>query len=180
MVALDVHARALAIRSGRDRRPSGGGGALVTVWPTQIYACTVAQAVVLITAAITAVMGLFYISVQTGRLGPWIAFSVAGTLAALTEPAFLPAMMIAGIVILLCRNLTFRVRLRNAAVLLLTAVALIGPWTLRNRRVHGAWIPVKGTFWVNVWKGNNDSATGSDRIELSSSQGEEAARGWHL
>lgn len=144
--------------------------ALVTVWPMQIYACTVAQAVVLITAAITAVMGLFYISVQSGRLAPWIAFSLAGTLAALTEPAFLPAVALAGLIIFFCRNLSIGVRIRNATVLLIAAMMVMGPWALRNRMVIGAWVPVKGTFWVNAWKGNNPHATGSDRISLTADQ----------
>ena len=61
-------------------------------------------------------------------------------------------------------------RLRNAAVLLAAAIMVMGPWALRNRVVIGAWVPVKGTFWVNAWKGNNPHATGSDRIELTPAQ----------
>jgi hypothetical protein len=52
----------------------------------------------------------------------------------------------------------------------LAVVAVIGPWTVRNFIVHGAIIPVKGSFWVNVWKGANDSASGSDRLALTPAQ----------
>ena len=68
-----------------------------------------------------------------------------------------------------CR-LKLPVRVRNAAVLLAAAMVIIGPWSLRNRLVHGQWIPIKSTFWVNVWKANNDFATGTDRLALSPEQ----------
>jgi hypothetical protein len=144
----------------------------VAIWPTQIYACTVAQAVVLITAGVTAIMALFYISIRTGKLAPWIGFSLIGTLAALTEPAFLPAMALTGLIILFCKQLPWAVRVRNAAVLLGAALLVLGPWTLRNHKVHGAWVPVKSSFWVNTWKGNNDYASGTDRIALTPAQQE--------
>ncbi|MDB5357189.1 MAG: hypothetical protein JWN24_3642 [Phycisphaerales bacterium] len=146
--------------------------AAVAIWPAQIYACTVAQAVVLITLSVTAVMGLFYISVRTGKLAPWIAFSLIGTLAALTEPAFLPAIALTGLIVLFCKQLPVQTRIRNAAILLAAALVVLGPWTLRNRRVHGAWVPVKSSFWVNTWKGNNDYASGTDRISLTPEQQE--------
>ena len=58
-------------------------------------------------------------------------------------------------------------RIRNAAVLLAAAILIILPWSVRNRTVHGQWIPIKSTFWVNVWKGNNPNATGTDRLEMN-------------
>ncbi len=44
---------------------------------------------------------------------------------------------------------------------------IIVPWMIRNHTVHGQWIPIKSTFWVNVWKGNNPNATGTDRLEMA-------------
>ncbi len=140
---------------------------LVTVWPTQIYSCSVVQAIAMITAATTAMMLLFQLGVRTGKVGYWIGFSIVGCLAALTEPVFLPAMALTGLIILAWVKLPLRVRLRNAAILLAAAVCIIGPWSLRNRAVHGAWVPIKNTFWVNVWKGNNDNATGTDRLQIT-------------
>ena len=48
-----------------------------------------------------------------------------------------------------------------------TIITIIGPWAIRNRIVHGKLIPIKGTFWVNVWKGNNEYATGTDRLKMT-------------
>ncbi|HZL37725.1 MAG TPA: hypothetical protein VFC78_20580 [Tepidisphaeraceae bacterium] len=159
----------LAITLGGKRTVGLVAAAAVAVWPTQIYACTVAQAIVLITAAITAVMALFYVSIRTGKAGPWIAFGLIGCLAALTEPAFLPAMMLSGIIILFVPRLHFDTRLRNAIMLLGAGLLVLGPWTYRNYLVHDALVPVKSSFWVNTWKGNNDLASGTDRIGLSKS-----------
>jgi hypothetical protein len=141
--------------------------AAVAVWPTQLYACTVAQAIVLITACVTAVMGLFYVGVRSGRAGPWVAFSVLGAFAALTEPAFLPPLACTGVLVLLWPTLSGRQRLRNAAILLGITILILGPWSIRNRMVHGIWVPVKSSFWVNTWKANNDYASGSDRLPMT-------------
>src|SRR5206468_9898926 len=74
---------------------------------------------------------------------------------------------LSGLLVLGWRGLPPAVRLRNAAVLFIAALVVIGPWTVRNRLVHGQWIPIKSTFCVNVWKGNNENATGTDRPTMS-------------
>jgi len=155
---------------GASNRVGLLSAAACAVWPTQVYAPTHVQAIAFITAGVTAVMILFYRCVRSGRLRPWVAYSAIGCLAALTEPVLLPAMMLSGILILVWPGLSRAVQLRNAAVLFLAAVVIIGPWSIRNRLVHGAWIPIKSSFWVNVWKGNNDYATGTDRLALTPEQ----------
>jgi hypothetical protein len=141
--------------------------AAVAIWPSQIYAGRSVQAIALITCTLLGTIILFYRAVRSGALGPWLGFSIVGILAAMTEPVFLPAMALSGLLILAWRGLPWSIRLRNAGVLLFVTFALIGPWTLRNYIVHGRLMPVKGTFWVNLWKGNNDYATGTDRLALS-------------
>ena len=141
--------------------------ALMAVWPTQVFAVAFVQAISLITLCTVAVVVLWYRSVDTGRLLPWLAFGLIGCVAALTEPVLLPAMALAGLLILCVRKLPWPLRLRNAAVLLACAFVVIGPWTYRNYRVHGALMPIKSTFWVNVWKGNNPHSAGTDRPALT-------------
>ena len=141
--------------------------ALMAVWPTQIFAVAFVQAISLITLCTVAVVVLWYRSVDTGRLLPWLAFGLIGCVAALTEPVLLPAMALAGLLILCVGKLPWPLRLRNAAVLLACAFVVIGPWTYRNYAVHGALMPIKSTFWVNVWKGNNPNSAGTDRPALS-------------
>jgi 4-amino-4-deoxy-L-arabinose transferase-like glycosyltransferase len=139
----------------------------VAIWPTQIYAATFAQAISLITLATVAIVLLYYRSVRGGGVWAWVGFSLIGCLAALTEPVLLPIMALSGLLIFIHRNLRLSIRFRNAAILLAAAIVIIGPWTVRNRIVHGEWIPIKSTFWVNVWKGNNPYATGTDRVAMT-------------
>ena len=187
VMALNALVGALCVwLTYRLARTMGGGSAVglvaagaVAVWPTQIYACTVAQAVVLITAGVTALPSLFYAATRSGRFAPWLGFSVVGCIAALTEPAFLPAMALSGLLILFARRLEIKTRVRNSAALLVVALAVLGPWTYRNYRVHGAFVPVKSSFWVNTWKGNNDFASGTDRVALSKADASRL-RWWHI
>ena len=141
--------------------------AAVAIWPSQVYAARHVQAIVLITCSLAGMIILFYRALRTGSRGAWIGYCVVGTLATLTEPVFLPALAISGLLVLFWRGLAWNIRLRNAGILLLTTFIVIGPWTLRNRIVHEKWVPIKATFWVNVWKGNNDYATGTDRTAMS-------------
>lgn len=150
---------------------------LVAAWPTQVYAVTVVQAIALIVAGTVAITWLWYRAIDTRRLAPWIGFGVIGCLAALTEPVLLPAMALSGLLVLLHPSLDLTTRVRNAAMLLLIAVTVIGPWTYRNWLVHGSFTPIKATFWVNVWKGNNPNASGTDRPVLGEQKRQQLLEG---
>jgi 4-amino-4-deoxy-L-arabinose transferase-like glycosyltransferase len=141
--------------------------AMVAVWPSQVYASTHVQAIALITLCTVAMIYLYQRAVTTGRVGAWIGYSIVATLGALTEPVLLPVTALSGVLILLQKRLTIEARIRNAAILLAAAMLIVMPWMVRNHTVHGKWVPVKSTFWVNVWKGNNDHATGTDRVAMS-------------
>ncbi len=148
--------------------------ALVAVWPTQVYAARAVQAITLITCALTGMTVLYYRAVRTGSGGAWTGYAFLAALAALTEPVFLPAVALSGGLMLLTRRLTWGQRGRNAAVLAFATAAVIGPWTARNYVVHGKLMPVKSTTWVNVWKGNNDFASGTDRLVMTDAQRQKA------
>jgi hypothetical protein len=141
--------------------------ALVAIWPSQVYSATHVQAIAMITCCVVAMFYFFQRGVETGKLAPWVWYSVIGCFAALTEPVLLPILALSGIFILFWKSLSLQNRIRNAAILLGAAMLIIIPWTVRNRTVHGQWIPIKSTFWVNVWKGNNPNATGTDRLEMT-------------
>ena len=79
----------------------------------------------------------------------------------------LPILAASGLFIFAFKSLSFEMRSQRRGVCWALAIVIILPWTVRNRVVHGEWIPVKSTFWVNVWKGNNPNATGTDRLEMT-------------
>jgi hypothetical protein len=151
---------------------------LVAVWPSQIYAARFVQAVSFITCGVVGITILYYQSIRTGKMAPWIGYSFLICIVTLTEPVFLPALLISGGLMFINRDLSWSIRLRNTAIGAFALFAVIGPWATRNYIVHGKIIPVKGSFWVNVWKGNNDYATGSDRLRLTAS--EKAAVAKHI
>jgi hypothetical protein len=168
----------LLVRAMRGTRRVGVvTAALLAVWPTQVYAVTVVQAIALIIACTVAIVWLWYRSIDTARIRPWVAFGIIGCVAALTEPVLLPAMALSGLIILAVRSLPLATRFRNASLLLLIAIAVIGPWTYRNWLVHGEFMPIKATFWVNVWKGNNPHASGTDRPVLSEAKRQQLLEG---
>jgi hypothetical protein len=146
------------------------GAAIIAIWPTQIYAATYAQPVVLISAAIIALVTLFYRAVRDERIGAWIAFSILSMLAILLEPVLLWPMLVTFIAIFFIRSISFPTRLQFAAILLAAAVLIIGPWSMRNSVVHEEFVPVTSTFWPNFWKGNNPHATGTARLPISEQQ----------
>jgi hypothetical protein len=49
---------------------------------------------------------------------------------------------------------------RAAAILILAAVLVVLPWTIRNHRVHGRWIAVASEGGVTFWTGNHPLARG--------------------
>jgi hypothetical protein len=141
--------------------------ALVAFWPTQIYAARAVQAISLITLGLTGMTILYYRATRGGGAGAWTAYAFVATLVALVEPAFLPALLISAVMMLACKSLPGSAKVRNIFIFAAAIVAVIGPWTVRNFIVEGAFIPIKGSTWVNVWKGANDSASGSDRIAMT-------------
>lgn len=59
-------------------------------------------------------------------------------------------------------------RRRDVMTLLLAAVAavaVLAPWTVRNYRVHGRFVPIRDSFGKEFWMGNNPHATGTGYVE---------------
>jgi hypothetical protein len=154
-------------------RELGGGlrealiaAAAFAVWPTQIYAATHAQSVVMITACVAWMIVFFTRGVIRWRARDWWLYSGIAATAALTEPALLPITALSVPLLWLYKPAPPRARLRSATIVIAAAALILGPWTLRNLSVHGTFVLVKSGFWVNVWKGANDYATGTDRLAM--------------
>jgi len=154
-------------------REMGGGSrealiaaAAFAVWPTQVYAATHAQGVVLITTCVVWMVALFIRGVSHWRARDWWLYSGIAATASLTEPALLPITVLSVPMLWLYKPAPAGARLRSAAIVVASAALILGPWTLRNWSVHGTFVLVKSGFWVNVWKGANDYATGTDRLAM--------------
>ena len=152
---------------------------LVAIWPSQIYAARFVQAIALITCGLVGMITLYYRGTRNNKPGAWVGYSFLAALVTLIEPVFLPGLLLSGGLMFVSRNLSWNARFRNLGILAFAILSVIGPWTLRNAIVHSSivdgkmdyrLIPIKGSFWVNMWKGNNDYATGTDRMKLTASE----------
>ena len=101
----------------------------------------------------------------------WLRLLVSGLflgLAALTRPVLLPAPGLFFLYEVLCsggrgrwRGRTLWRRALGGALAVALGMALVvGPWTWRNYRALGAFVPVSTNGGVNLWQGNNPHTNG--------------------
>ena len=148
----------VALEMGAARRAALWTAAAVAFYPAYIYA-----------AGVMFPMTLFTLALLAGTLGLMRAYNGAGVSVAalagaalgvgtLTIPYLLPT-------ILLTPFWLGRTRWREALAAVAVALVVIAPWPLRNWVAMGA--PVMGTQqWLNVWYGNNASATATSGSNL--------------
>jgi 4-amino-4-deoxy-L-arabinose transferase-like glycosyltransferase len=85
---------------------------------------------------------------------PWALGLVSGVLM-LNKIVYLPVTLasLVGIIWLKRKAPQFKTILRQASIVLCTAVIVVAPWTYRNYVVtEGAFVPVQAFFWQNVWQ----------------------------
>ncbi len=155
---------------GASPRTGVIAGALIAIWPTQIYAATYAQPVVLVGAAVIALVTLFYRATRDQSTLAWTVFSILSMLAILLEPVLLWPMLATFVLLFFIRAIPMQTRVQFAAILLAAAVLIIGPWSMRNTVVHQEFVAVTTNFWPNFWTGNNPHATGTDRLPITDQQ----------
>jgi 4-amino-4-deoxy-L-arabinose transferase-like glycosyltransferase len=90
---------------------------------------------------------------QAGGAATLLAGVLAGT-SVLVRPAMLFFLPLAAL------WLVVRHRMVLAAILVLTALVVIAPWTVRNLRVHGQFVLVASEGGVTFWTGNHPLAAG--------------------
>lgn len=99
-----------------------------------------------------------------GRPGDFFLAGVSGGFAALCRPAVLPFLVLA---LLLFAAVRRSGKARRAAgiggwaLMLAAALLVIGPWTLRNYRVHRRFVPISTNGGVMLWMGLHHGASGS-------------------
>ena len=79
---------------------------------------------------------------------------IVGGLAALTRPAHLLFLMLAGLWLLWKRGLSLTV------VVAIGAAVVIGPWTLRNYRAYGRLVLIASEGGITFWTGNHPLSPG--------------------
>jgi len=133
------------------------GGLLLALWPSQVaYAARVFPAVA---SAFLIVAAAYFILIRSGY-GAGAAAGLLAGLATLVLPAAALLPVALGVADWLASRRPGRA-LGRAAVAAAVAAAVVAPWTWRNWRAFGAFIPVSTNGGVNLWMGNNPHANGS-------------------
>lgn len=93
--------------------------------------------------------------------GGWLPAAIAGLcfgLASLTRSIALPAPILMGAVIIGATR--DRRRVITVATMVLVMILTIAPWTVRNYRVLGAFVPIDTISGLNLYLGNNPRSDG--------------------
>ena len=147
-----------------DEKSARAAGLIVGVLPSQLaYAARLFPGVLFGFLAVAA----SYVIIKYGRT---VAAAGAGLLTgagALAAPVLIP-MPAAFLVIDLLRGRGWRRALTRALAAAAVTAAVVAPWTYRNWRVFGAFVPVSTNGGVILWMGNNPGADGCYTFPLSS------------
>ncbi len=93
--------------------------------------------------------------VEQASIGRWIAWGALWGLGALTSPALLATLPFLGLWVAYRRHKASETWFWGAVVSALIFFAMLTPWTVRNYKVFGKFIPVRDNFWLEVHVGNN-------------------------
>lgn len=146
-----------------DRRTGLAAGAVYAVWPGVLFYVAVLFSETLFTALFTATLLLVVIAGQSGRIA-WLA-AAAGMLAVSvwvrSEPvAFLPVFAW----FLARARGSWRRGALEAGLLAAVLVVGIAPWTLRNARAFGRFIPTSANSGTVFYEGNHAGAPGGNDL----------------
>jgi 4-amino-4-deoxy-L-arabinose transferase-like glycosyltransferase len=132
-------------------------GLIIALAPNQVaYAARLFPAVVSAFAFVAIALLVLKTRGLRGALGAGV-ITGAAALAAPVMLVSVPAALVADSF----RRLGFFRIVGRGAVIAAVALALAAPWTYRNWRVFGEFVPISTNGGVNLWIGNNPNATGA-------------------
>jgi 4-amino-4-deoxy-L-arabinose transferase-like glycosyltransferase len=92
---------------------------------------------------------------DSSRALAWAGYGLLWAVAALTNPAVASLFPFLLIWLGVARRKNSAPWLRLAATAVLVIILGLVPWTVRNYRAFGAFVPVKSNFGLELWLGNN-------------------------
>ncbi|QDU61908.1 hypothetical protein Pan216_27730 [Planctomycetes bacterium Pan216] len=128
-------------------------------------------------------LALMVLSTEACRRGAgWggVGLALGGIGGQLTDP-ILGAVALSLLGLLVVERVTRRAWRGVGAVCLigLAIAAGVSPWLVRNRLVHGRFVPIKSTFWFVFWQGNNAISAGTDKLPVAREDARRLLRTWH-
>ncbi len=149
------------------------------VYPTLVYAVTQVQVASLAATLVVLVLWTARAAANTGRPTAALACGLASGILVLTDP-ILSLVVGVALICLVIHGSTAWLRVRQAAMAAVVLVAVVGPWLIRNYRVHGELVFVKSTFGYAFWQGNHPRSFGTDKIPAPSNDLDLPTVGWSM
>jgi len=144
-------------------------GGVAAIYPAHVYAVMHIQVCLWVASLLVwlTVLVAHERSKPPHPLRPWLIGFVAGLLL-LFEPIMLLALVILAMWLVIPRReetkRTTAAPWTSAAIAVVVSAAVVGPWLVRNWRVHGELVFVKSTFGYALWQGNNPLSWGTDKV----------------
>ena len=147
-------------------RVAGPRAGLIAAWIAAVYPPLVWTPAFVFSETLYMVLALGHVLVAGRALGEWgeaggrrearwlLWCGLVGGLAALTRPAHLFFLLLLGLWLLV------KWRLRDAVLIAVGAVLVIGPWTARNAREYGRVVLIASEGGITFWTGNHPLSPG--------------------
>jgi hypothetical protein len=168
---------------------------LAAFFPPHIYMVTHIQVVVWATLVLVVLLALVTTPRLQGTRGGAILAGLVSGLLLLVDPILVLALPVAALAFWLGTGEVDKARwsepapsrspaLAHAVLMGAVALAVISPWLVRNRMVHGEWVFIKSSFGYALWQGNNPHSWGTDKIPKPEAQQmltnhDGSVAGWH-
>jgi 4-amino-4-deoxy-L-arabinose transferase-like glycosyltransferase len=155
---------------------------LLVPWPTMVMIAAFSGKELLVVFLLCLVLLSFTHALESTARGAQFAWvGLTGLLLgamSLTQPSFLLFVFVLALYDYMCSRYLLRAAVRSV-VTVVALCAVILPWTVRNHRVLGAWIPVSTNGGDVFYRANNPLATGgyTARGEQSLDSLDELSRG---
>lgn len=140
-------------------------GLLAALHPTLVYAATHVQVALLAATLLTWTLAWAYRTGRTRRISDAAFVGALLCITLLTDPILgLAAVGVAFAIGRGGRRICAFESARLIAIVAVTALLGLIPWTLRNYLVHGEFVAVKSSFGYAFWQGNCALSEGTDKV----------------
>jgi hypothetical protein len=109
------------------------------------------------------VVFMCFIRLHDCQWSSWRLVVITGALvglAVLLSPSIAPTFALMILAEVFCNTNALRRMIPRVALLMSLAVLMMVPWTVRNYRALGGFVPTRSNFGMNLWMGNNPESVG--------------------
>lgn len=162
----------------KHREIGWAAGVAAAVYPTHLYTVTHLQVALWAALDLAGLVTFTLAFIRMRQARYLVAAGAVGGILLLTEPILAIALPCCAAAVWLPARWSARAlagerfwhRCGRVAVMAGVTAAVISPWMVRNRIVHGEWVFIKDTFGYAFWQANNAASFGTDKIPKPSAE----------